>query len=285
MLLPPPGGWSQAADYVVFADRRGVLDGNKVGEGFDPLSGQNRRGEVEELLLKVKELEKKMVQEAEARVQLEGKVFELEGTVTKMREEATTTSASRSRPRSLSKEEQFSKNSRLGGFPDLGGVCAGVRTRGGLNSSRCSKETYLDENTLLNYRWQSSPDQLPKSVSNFIKKAPIKEVTEKNGNIVFILNEQDLDFASMDMVSQSHRSSIGGRARVKMVRSSGRFCLFSETKLQAVDFLPHEGEVQGSARNLVFFPTKLLMIETLRDPAIQRKYPNLAISKNCLVEK
>ena len=86
----------------------------------------------------------------------------------------------------------------------LGGACAGVRTRGGLNSSRfvggrltssvkqflgdirhymnihcrCSKETYLDENTLLNYRWQSSADQLPKSVSNFIKKAPIKEVTK-----------------------------------------------------------------------------------------------------------
>ena len=85
----------------------------------------------------------------------------------------------------------------------LGGPCAGVRTRGGLNSSRfvgcrltssvkqllvdirhymnfhcrCSKETYLDENTLLNYRWQSSADQLPKSISNFIKKAPIKEVT------------------------------------------------------------------------------------------------------------
>ena len=86
----------------------------------------------------------------------------------------------------------------------LGSACAGVRTRGGLNSSRfvgcrltssvkqllednrhymnihcrCSKETYLDENTLLNYRWQSSADQLPKSVSNFIKKAPIKEVTK-----------------------------------------------------------------------------------------------------------
>ena len=85
----------------------------------------------------------------------------------------------------------------------LGSACAGVRTRGGLNSSRfvggrltssvahllgdirhymnihcrCSKETYLDENTLLNYRWQSSADQLPKSVSNFIKKAPIKAVT------------------------------------------------------------------------------------------------------------
>ena len=93
-----------------------------------------------------------------------------------------------------------------------------------------------------------------------------------------------------------------------MVRSSGRFCLFSENKLQvlfllidvpvgyfntnfirnysqAVDFLPYEGEVQGSARNLVFFSTKLLMIETLRDPVIQRKYPSLAISKNCLFEK
>ena len=30
------------------------------------------------------------------------------------------------------------------------------------------------------------------------------------------------------------RSSTGGRARVKMVRSSGRFCLFSETKLQVL---------------------------------------------------
>jgi len=281
MLLPPPGGWSQAADYVVFADRRGAPDGNKVGEGVDHPGGQNRRGEVEDLLVKVKELEKKMVQEAEARAKLEGKVFELEGIIIKMREEATTTSASRSRSRSPSKEDPFSKSSRFGGFP--GGACAGVRTRGGLNSSRCSKETYLDENTLLNYRWQSSADQLPKSVSNFIKKAPIKEVTEKNGSLIFTLNEQDLDFASMELVS--HRSAIGGRARVKMVRSSGRFCLFSENKLQAVDFLPYEGEVQGSARNLVFFSTKLLMIEALRDPVIQRKYPSLAISKNCLFEK
>ena len=32
MLHPPPGGWSQAADYVVFADRRGVLEGNKDGD-------------------------------------------------------------------------------------------------------------------------------------------------------------------------------------------------------------------------------------------------------------
>ena len=48
---------------------------------------------------------------------------------------------------------------------------------------RCSKETYLDENTLLNYRWQSSADQLPKSVSNFIKKAPIKEVTCYSPNL------------------------------------------------------------------------------------------------------
>ena len=88
-------------------------------------------------------------------------------------------------------------------YPGLGSACAGVKTRGGLNSSRfvggrltssakhllgdnrhylnfhcrCSKEIYLDENTLLNYRWQSSADQLPKSVSNFIKKAPIKAVT------------------------------------------------------------------------------------------------------------
>ena len=52
-----------------------------------------------------------------------------------------------------------------------------------------------------------------------------------------------------------------------------------------MDFLPYEGEVQGPARNLVFFSTKLLMIETLRDPVIQRKYPSLAISKNCLFEK
>ena len=68
-------------------------------------------------MLKVKELEKKMVQEVEARAKLEGKVIELEGIIIKMREEATTTCASRSRPRSLSKEEQFSKSSRFGGVP------------------------------------------------------------------------------------------------------------------------------------------------------------------------
>ena len=117
MLHPPPGGWSQAADYVVFADRRGVPDGNKVGEGVDHPGGQNRRGEVEDLLVKVKELEKKMVQEAEARAKLEGKVFELEGIIIKMREEATATSASRSRSRSPSKEDPFPKSSRFGGFP------------------------------------------------------------------------------------------------------------------------------------------------------------------------
>ena len=117
MLLPPPGGWSQAADYVVFADRRGAPDGNKVGEGVDYPGGQNRRGEVEDLLVKVKELEKKMVQEAEARAKLEGKVYELEGIIIKMREEATASSASRSRTRSPSKEDPFSKSSRFGGFP------------------------------------------------------------------------------------------------------------------------------------------------------------------------
>merc|ERR1719397_551725 len=49
MLHPPPGGWSQAADYVVFADRRGVLEGNKSGEGPDCQVGQRRRCEVEML--------------------------------------------------------------------------------------------------------------------------------------------------------------------------------------------------------------------------------------------
>ena len=90
------------------------------------------------------------------------------------------------------------------------------------------------------------------------------------------------------------------RPRVKMVRNNGRYSLFSETKLQVlvtmqpfelnlypqpVDFLHLEGEVQGGSRSLVSFTTKLQMVEALRDPVVQRKYPNLAISKNSIMEK
>ena len=110
MLHPPPGGWSQAADYVVFADRRGVLEGNKSGESPDCQLGQ-RRTEVEELLVKLEELEKKVVKEEEARVQLEGKVVELERTVTRMREEASREeNCRRSKSRSLSKDSRRSSS-------------------------------------------------------------------------------------------------------------------------------------------------------------------------------
>ena len=115
MLHPPPGGWSQAADYVVFADRRGVLEGIKGGDS--PEAGQRRMCEVEELLVKVEELEKKVVKEEVARVQLEGKVVELERTVARMGEEANMEEncrRRRSKSRSLSKDSRrsSSKNSR-----------------------------------------------------------------------------------------------------------------------------------------------------------------------------
>ena len=113
MLHPPPGGWSQAADYVVFADRRGVLEGNKVGAGESPdcQVGQRRRCEVEELLVKLEGLEKKMVKEEEARVQLEDKVVELERTVTRMREDGSVEENRRRRKsRSLSKDSQRSSS-------------------------------------------------------------------------------------------------------------------------------------------------------------------------------
>ena len=110
MLHPPPGGWSQAADYVVFADRRGVPEGNKGGESLDCQVGQ-RRTEVEELLVKLEELEKKVVKEEEARVQLEGKVVELERTVTRMREDGSVEENRRRRKsRSLSKDSQRSSS-------------------------------------------------------------------------------------------------------------------------------------------------------------------------------
>ena len=115
MLHPPPGGWSQAADYVVFADRRGVLEGNKGGESPDCQVGQRRRCEVEELLVKLEELEKKVVKEEEARVQLEGKVVELERTVTRMREEASVEEnhrRSKSRSLSMDSRRSSSKSSR-----------------------------------------------------------------------------------------------------------------------------------------------------------------------------
>jgi len=290
MLHPPPGGWSQAADYVVFADRRGVLEGNKGGESPDCQVGQRRRCEVEELLVKLEELEKKVVKEEEARVQLEGKVVELERTVTRMREEASVQeNCRRSKSRSLSKESRrsSSKSSRKSdqrstsrpGLSNMrGGECAGVRTRGGLNSSRCVKEIHLEESSFLNFPWRY---EIPKCVSNFIKKTPIKQVAEKDGNLVFTLNEQDLDCVTMEMISQ--RIERSARIRIKIVKNCGRFALFSETKLQPVDFLHLQGEVQG--RSLVTFATKLQMVEALRNPVIQRKYPNLAISKNSLVEK
>ena len=50
-----------------------------------------------------------------------------------------------------------------------------------------------------------------------------------------------------------------------------------------MDLFHLQGEVQG--RSLVTFSTKLHMVEALRDPVVQRKYPNLAISKNTIVEK
>ena len=110
MLHPPPGGWSQAADYVVFADRRGVPEGNKGGESLDCQVGQ-RRTEVDELLVKLEELEKKVVKEEEARVQLEGKVVELERTVTRMRGEASgDENCRRSKSRSLSKDSRRSSS-------------------------------------------------------------------------------------------------------------------------------------------------------------------------------
>ena len=52
---------------------------------------------------------------------------------------------------------------------------------------------------------------------------------------------------------------------------------------QPVDFFQLQGEVQG--RSLVTFSTKLQMVEALRDPVVQRKYPNIAISKNSIIEK
>ena len=54
---------------------------------------------------------------------------------------------------------------------------------------------------------------------------------------------------------------------------------------QGADFLHFQGEVQGRAGQLVTFATKLQMVEALRDPVVQKKYPNLAISKNSIFEK
>merc|ERR1711874_835235 len=80
--------------------------GNKGGEGAgDCQVGQRRRWKVEEL-------EKKLVNEEEARVQLEGKVVELERTVIRMREEASVEEKSRrrSKSRSLSKDSRRSSS-------------------------------------------------------------------------------------------------------------------------------------------------------------------------------
>ena len=61
--------------------------------------------------MKVEELEKKLVKEVEARVELEGKVVELDRIVTMMREEASVeANRRRSRSRSLSKDSRRSSS-------------------------------------------------------------------------------------------------------------------------------------------------------------------------------
>ena len=85
----------------------------------------------------------------------------------------------------------------------------------------------------------------------------ITQVAEKGGNLVFTLIEQDLDCATMEMISQRYemgfhngfvveciqatlilRIERGARTRVRIVRNNGRFALFSDTKLQVLIILP-----------------------------------------------
>ena len=49
--------------------------------------------------------------------------------------------------------------------------------------------------------------------------------------------------------------------------------------VQARDFLSYS---QDSNTNTVFFTSKATMIKALRDSSIQKKYPDLIISKNTL---
>ena len=51
------------------------------------------------------------------------------------------------------------------------------------------------------------------------------------------------------------------------------------TTFQARDFLSYS---QDSNTNTVFFTSKATMIKALRDSNIQKKYPDLIISKNTL---
>ena len=58
-------------------------------------------------------------------------------------------------------------------------------------SSRCSKEIVLDESTLLSFRWRG---EIPKCVSNFIKKTPMKEVSTELNNFVSLWKANGLSF-------------------------------------------------------------------------------------------
>ena len=51
-------------------------------------------------------------------------------------------------------------------------------------SSRCVKEIQLEEVSFLNFPWRY---EIPKCLSNFIKKTPIKQVLSKNGNDICVV--------------------------------------------------------------------------------------------------
>lgn len=140
VILPPPGGWDAAADFVVFAERKeqGKADINmNKDEGSQVV-------EVEQLQRKVVELERRLVEEREAREELASKVTKLElvlkdhrGRVEE-REEGGEARKGRTSPRALRRRGRRSSSRQEAAC--RGGECEqardGRRTRGRLNSDR-----------------------------------------------------------------------------------------------------------------------------------------------------
>ena len=139
-------------------------------------------------------------------------------------------------------------------------------------------EVTLDENWLLSLNWRyESTSPYNKCLTNFLKKTPMKAISERSGMLVFVVTEHDMERAHGELIAQK----AGGERGARRARLDRRLALHSEDRLRPADFRGFGGEVVS--QGVVIFPSKLQMVEALRDPGLRAKYPNLVISRSSLI--
>lgn len=139
-------------------------------------------------------------------------------------------------------------------------------------------ELTLDENWLLSLNWRfESTSPYNKCLTNFLKKTPMKAISERSGMLVFVVSEHDMERAHVELIAQK----AGGERGTRRARLDRRLALHSEDRLRPADFRGFGGE--AVSQGCVTFASKVQMVEALRDPALRAKYPNLVISRSSLI--